>query len=627
MKRSSMYNVYNISCSRIIFNAWVLFTIVFSSKLVLISYLGSDVPFWDQWDAEAYSLLLPWINDELTLSALFAPHNEHRIFFTRVLSIIAFELNGAWSPIFQAIINGFLSALTASILFLILARESHENWYRPALWILICSFYSIPFAWTNTVFGFQNQFHLMAIFSLTCIYFTTTRSMSQKMWWVGFLSGTLGLFTMSSGVLAAMACVVILTVSLIQSHFLKPGARKSETLMAILILVAIVIMGFSLLVTHEPHNVLKAKDIINFFAMFFKITSWPLTELPAYSFVLYIPLLLAFLIPLISRKHFEKQQLAVLTIGAWVVMQSAAMAYSRGALGEVSNRYADLLIIGIIVCFSAVHMISKTDLAKKHSSLFKVFAFTWILTLVCASFWTFSTKTIDMLKHEAFLAVKQQANVKNYLQTNNIDHLKNKPFKHVPYPQAERLAMILSHDEIKYSLVGKLTSGIELTQGSSSGFQSPGFFPFFVPSGYRSFGSYGKEGDSTVGWWRSNEISMQQDYFYLNVIGHLNEKGIKLSTISKSGEKKEVSTMMPPDKWTLIKIKNPGEPFVIELVDNSSKHWIAISQIFPDLPLYKHTLKLLKYAIHLLVIAIVLPLMLILGKLMWSKNIEYTNNR
>ena len=61
--------------------------LILAAKLLLIRHCGSVVPYWDQWDGIAYNLLLPWEQGRLGLADLFAAHNEHRIVFTRVISL------------------------------------------------------------------------------------------------------------------------------------------------------------------------------------------------------------------------------------------------------------------------------------------------------------------------------------------------------------------------------------------------------------------------------------------------------------------------------------------------------------------------------------------------------------
>ena len=71
-----------------------LFLCVLGAKFWLIGTYGSPTPFWDQWDAEATVVYLPWTNGSLSLSNLFAPHNEHRILWTRALGLLELQLNG-----------------------------------------------------------------------------------------------------------------------------------------------------------------------------------------------------------------------------------------------------------------------------------------------------------------------------------------------------------------------------------------------------------------------------------------------------------------------------------------------------------------------------------------------------
>src|SRR5580700_6563800 len=58
---------------------------VLGGKFLVIDRYGSDLPFWDQWDGEGDFLIHRFAENRLTFHQLFAGHNEHRIFFTRIL--------------------------------------------------------------------------------------------------------------------------------------------------------------------------------------------------------------------------------------------------------------------------------------------------------------------------------------------------------------------------------------------------------------------------------------------------------------------------------------------------------------------------------------------------------------
>ena len=49
---------------------------------------GSPMPDWDQWDAEAMELLVPWFTGDHFVAHLFHPHNEHRILLTKLQNLI-----------------------------------------------------------------------------------------------------------------------------------------------------------------------------------------------------------------------------------------------------------------------------------------------------------------------------------------------------------------------------------------------------------------------------------------------------------------------------------------------------------------------------------------------------------
>ena len=85
----------------------VLSTVLFA-KLWLVWQLGNPTPFYDQWDAEAAFLYKPYLEGNLTWGGLFAAHNEHRLFTTRIFHLALFEIGGhRWNPVLQMVCNAF----------------------------------------------------------------------------------------------------------------------------------------------------------------------------------------------------------------------------------------------------------------------------------------------------------------------------------------------------------------------------------------------------------------------------------------------------------------------------------------------------------------------------------------
>ena len=74
--------------------AWLAIAIPACVALDYIWRFGVDVPFWDQWQLVPY--LEDWANGTLNAAKLFAQHNEHRIFFPRLVMIALAQIS-AWN--------------------------------------------------------------------------------------------------------------------------------------------------------------------------------------------------------------------------------------------------------------------------------------------------------------------------------------------------------------------------------------------------------------------------------------------------------------------------------------------------------------------------------------------------
>ena len=76
--------------------AWpaCLFFIVVGAHWAAFEKFGSDIPNWDQWDAEGLNLLAPWFEHDHFVQHLFQPHNEHRVVVTKLQNLVLTLANG-----------------------------------------------------------------------------------------------------------------------------------------------------------------------------------------------------------------------------------------------------------------------------------------------------------------------------------------------------------------------------------------------------------------------------------------------------------------------------------------------------------------------------------------------------
>jgi hypothetical protein len=91
------------------------------ARLWLIHRFGSPFPLWDQWH-EALGVYLPYSEGSLPPADLFAAHNEHRIFFTRICSLGLLLLNHQWDNQLEMVANAIIHCATMAGLGWLLCR-------------------------------------------------------------------------------------------------------------------------------------------------------------------------------------------------------------------------------------------------------------------------------------------------------------------------------------------------------------------------------------------------------------------------------------------------------------------------------------------------------------------------
>ncbi len=141
-----------------------LFTVILGAKLHLINAFGSDVPIHDQWDGEGalYPLLIKGALDPYILVAI---HNEHRLLLTRLLLFNLLDLNGQWDPMLEMAVNAFIHALILTCLCMVLWRLAGRK-HLAEFCIALAFIGVLPFAWENTLMGFNSNFYFVIGFSI-----------------------------------------------------------------------------------------------------------------------------------------------------------------------------------------------------------------------------------------------------------------------------------------------------------------------------------------------------------------------------------------------------------------------------------------------------------------------------
>lgn len=140
--------------------AWLAIAVPVGISVNFIARFGIDVPNWDQWD------LVPFLEraaqGALSLSELASLHNEHQIFFPRLIMLGLARLTG-WDVRAEMWAGWSMVMLTLGILYLELRGRARPAGFIlralvPASWLL----FSLR-QWENWLWGWQLQIFLAVL--------------------------------------------------------------------------------------------------------------------------------------------------------------------------------------------------------------------------------------------------------------------------------------------------------------------------------------------------------------------------------------------------------------------------------------------------------------------------------
>ena len=339
------------------FAAWLaaLFLVVLGAKLWVVQLYGSPLPLWDQW-YEAGSFFVPWVEGHLTPAVFFAPDNEHRIVFTRLLDLGLIWLNGRWEPLLQMAVNAFIHAgFACALAFCLWNFLGRKNGW--VLWVLVGACFALPFAAENTIWAINSQQYFMSCFALATLAGLGFGKPVRWLWWFGLGAAILGLFTMASGLLAPLAAggLVILRAG-------KQRRLEKNGLITLATCLSVFGLGAALMAAMPEDQMLRAHTAAQFIFTLAHNLAWPFINAPIMMWFVLLPL--AWLLVLYFRPNFPFSRAAefLFALAIWSRLQSTALAYGRANYGDgiPASRYMDLLDIFVIASVFASVLLAQS---------------------------------------------------------------------------------------------------------------------------------------------------------------------------------------------------------------------------------------------------------------------------
>jgi hypothetical protein len=546
--------------------------ILLGLKLWLISNYGNATPFWDQWDGEAANLYKPYLDGSLGWDNLLAPHNEHRIFTTRLLALFLLNINKNWNPILQMEVNALLFIIMLITLTSLLTKVI-ERKFLVALLFFSLFLFGVPYAWENTLAGFQSQFFFVILFSVVSLWLFVTQVPFSLKWWAGVGCSILAFLSMASGTL------VLATAAFIGLIFYLAGLRKNtKQLMAVIFLAALFVIGAKLTPSLDHHKALAAASTGQFIAALGKTLGWPVSENIIVALLCYSPAGLFLLFMIRKRPPANAPEWFLAAMVVWSFAQCVLIAYGRASLA-LSSRYLDTFAIGILVNFVCLLMVAKNYIHKMRA-LTLAGVFCWTAAILISLGIHCVTDLPNWLANKRNDNYVEELNTRHYLASGNIQDLKDKGPMGIPYPNPDRLASILSWPEIRNILPGNLMQlkPTIIQNNPERTFITNGYYPTTSNSFDSTLGSYHVEGpgDGATGE-ATIQFTSNQNEVKFDVAGFPLNEGMKLE-IEQNGHRKPVAIKNNPrESWKTVYAKIDKGPFSIRLTDSSTTTWMAIS--------------------------------------------------
>ncbi len=552
---------------------------LFGIKLWLIATYGNATPFWDQWDAEAANLYKPFLEGTLHWADLFAPHNEHRIFTTRLLALTLLTINGIWNPLLQMVVNAVLHIVTLGFGIALLTRVIGRN-HLPALLLFSLVLFGVPYAWENTLAGFQSQFYFVLFFSIASLWLTVTQPPLSARWWGGVACAVFAFFSLASGIFALAPAAVIGLM------FYVVGLRKTrKQLLAVAILSGLFMLAVVLTPSLAHHAFLKAASFPQFLDALMAVLGWPISPKFFSALILNLPALIFVGVMLWKRPPANDRKWFLLALVVWSLGQAVSIAYGR-AVGNLSSRYLDLFAISILVNFACLISIAQEHIGKRQGWTITAVS-VWTVTVLISLGLYAGIRIPAELSGKRDTGLAQEINTKNYLATGDFNHLKDKPNLHVPYPDPARLASILASFDIRMILPTNISRPLmhdSFESKPADAFEADGYYPSTPKRTDMTWGSYSAQGNAATGQavirfhatTRSGLVAIPVAGYPLSSDINPLSSGITIDTEQNGQRKPVVMKSNPKKSWGMAYAKIANGEFSIHLGDTSATTWVAI---------------------------------------------------
>jgi hypothetical protein len=567
---------------------WIGLTLaVFGAKLALIGFAGGDVPFMDQWNGEGESVVLPWLEHRLDFHSLARPHNEHRLITTRLFALGLFVANGQWDGLVEMVASAIVATLGVLVLLQLGWGWLHGGWLAGYA-VLSLLLAAIPFAWENTLSGFQVQFYFLLLFSTGHLLLALRAERFGGGWLLAQLAGMLAAATMGSGFFSSAAVLAGL-------GWRHPNPRRWTLAQAgtAFVCLAVISVGWATRTVVPGHAPLQAHGAAQFLGSLWEVLCWPapvwlpLTLLPGVLF-------LSFRLRAGTWRSVDPTLVALLT---WFLLNAAALAYVRGGQDTaLSSRYLDLWalhpLLGTVLLFLALPGRGRAGVG-----------ILWMLALVgCLTLagWRQRPAILQFREHR----LVQEAHLRRFLLSGDASELRHKTWPEISYPDANYMLELMRSDALRAVFPPSVRRPLPLQADTAAARVVPeSLLPAPSPVAFSTFSA---GGDSVI-WRSSPQPDRSARTLRFRVAGDLTAAPeLRLLVCTNDARISVEPEVRPGLRWRNVTIVRPGGGWWIEVHDSTPAGWLAFTEPVELGRLRRAAERLVKYAWGVLGLGIVL---------------------
>jgi len=483
-------------------------------------------------------------------------------------------VNGQWDNTFEAALNSLFFSFAGFGLILALWQAAGR---RHTAWIggLVLTFCALPFSWENTVWGIQSQFYFFVGFSFLTVWLLGLSRPFSARWWLGCAAAFWAMFTVGSGMLAVVTVLGLSVYRLLREP--RDWRLSVPTLLAGLVIAGI---NYPLMI-HQHNYGMLTKTVQQFLATFGKTLSWPFISQIWFWPLLWFPLAGLIISAFVSRRKTDRLELWIVALGGWCLLNAIGMGVYRGGFSSgPASRYMDITALAALT-----NALALLWLSGRLEGVWKVrarwFAGAWSALML----YGVMAITLRELSVSAAMRIERQhramRNIIQFQQKPELAFLLDKREEELPYPDPISLACYLRSDRVRAILPASVRLPLPLKIEAQSGFTSPGIsLPYLFEQIEPSWGSFGREGDRTVGSLRAR-ILQTPAYSWLefpvfNRLGSGFETRLSLMS-QTSGKQRAVKGLKVPDiLWNPLTVKCPaGGNLTIEAEDYDPVAWFV----------------------------------------------------